>query len=109
MTYKIKPEYLDLWGEDATEETIITDEDLEMIARGWEKTPDELMDQLIPQDDGTVFSGYTPDGIRCDVVLADDGFLYVYTPDGVDRFNEERYTGEEDISFMLIHEGFRRC
>ena len=48
MTYKIKPEYIDLWGADATEDTIITDEDLEMIARGWEKNPDELKDQLIP-------------------------------------------------------------
>ncbi|MBO7662795.1 MAG: hypothetical protein J6U01_05450 [Clostridia bacterium] len=45
--YKIKPEYMDLWGEDATEETIITKEELEMIARGWEKDPEELLDQLI--------------------------------------------------------------
>ena len=50
MTYKIKPEYADLWGEDVTEETVITEEDLEMMARGWEKTPEELMDQLIPQE-----------------------------------------------------------
>jgi hypothetical protein len=50
MTYKIKPEYADLWGEDVNENTIITESDLEMIARGWEKTPEELMDQLIPQE-----------------------------------------------------------
>ena len=50
MTYKIKPEYADLWGEDVNEDTIITESDLEMIARGWEKTPEELMDQLIPQE-----------------------------------------------------------
>ena len=48
MTYKIKPEYLDLWGSDATEDTIITEDDLEMITRGWEKTPADVMDQLIP-------------------------------------------------------------
>lgn len=48
MNYRIKPEYADLWGEDVTEDTIITESDLEMIARGWEKTPDELKDQLIP-------------------------------------------------------------
>ena len=47
-SYKIKPEYLNLWGEDATEETIITDDELEMIARGWDKTPAELMEQLTP-------------------------------------------------------------
>ena len=171
MTYKIKPEYLDLWGADATEDTIITNEDLEMIARGWEKTPDELMDQLIPvgywyavlmdkndndwgygsydraeavtmaknlkgdhpdafiavidnhrmsdpvcvdeirdlgEDEGTtVFEGFTPDGVRCEVVL-ENGFLYVVTADGKERFNEERYFGDEDIAFMLIHDGFRR-
>lgn len=50
MTYKIKPEFLELWGEDATEDTVITENDLEMIARGWEKAPEELLDQLIPQE-----------------------------------------------------------
>lgn len=50
MTYKIKPEYLDLWGEDAAEDTIITEEELEMIARGWEKNPSDLLEQLIPQE-----------------------------------------------------------
>ena len=48
MTYKIKPEFLDLWGSDATEDTIITEDDLEMITRGWDKTPADVMDQLIP-------------------------------------------------------------
>ena len=51
MTYKIKPEFIDLWeGGDTSSDPdrIITDEELEMIARGWDKTPDELMDQLIP-------------------------------------------------------------
>lgn len=48
MTYKIKPEFLDLWGEDATEDTILTEQDVEDIARGWDKTPADVMDQLIP-------------------------------------------------------------
>jgi len=47
MTYKIKPEYLPLWGEDATEDTVLTEADLEMITRGWDKTPADVMDQLI--------------------------------------------------------------
>lgn len=46
MTYRIKPEYLDRWGEDATTDTVITENELETIARGWETTPDALMDQL---------------------------------------------------------------
>lgn len=50
MTYTIKPEYLDLWeGGDASDpERIITDEDVERLAREWEMTPDELREQLTP-------------------------------------------------------------
>ena len=111
MNYRIKPEYADLWGEDVTEDTVISETDHEMIARGWEKDPEELKEQLIEmEDDGMkVFEGYTPDGIRCEVVLADDGFLYVVTADGRERFSEEMYDGDEDFRFMLIHEGFRGC
>ena len=50
MTYKIKPEYLDMWGEDATEDTVLTEQDVEDITRGWDKTPADVMDQLIPQE-----------------------------------------------------------
>lgn len=56
MTYKIKPEFVNLWGEDATEDTILTEADLEMIARGWEKPVEELLDQLIPQEENTMDS-----------------------------------------------------
>lgn len=48
MTYKIKPEFVHLWGEDATENTIITETDLEIIASGWDKRPEDIIDQLIP-------------------------------------------------------------
>lgn len=51
MKYRIKPEYADLWGEDVTEDTVITEADLEMIARGWEKDPEELKAQLIEEED----------------------------------------------------------
>ena len=49
-TYRIKPEYLAQWGEDATEETILTEDDIETITRGWEKTPEDVADQLIPEN-----------------------------------------------------------
>ena len=48
MKYKIKPEYLDLWGEDATEETILDEEEIKAIARGWDKDVSEVIDQLEP-------------------------------------------------------------
>ena len=44
MMYTIKAEYVDLWGDNA--EAVITEDDLEMIARGWEKPVDELLKQL---------------------------------------------------------------
>ena len=50
MTYNIKPEYLDLWGEDATEDTILTEQEVADIARGWDKTTEDVVDQLIPQE-----------------------------------------------------------
>ena len=50
MTYKIKPEYLAQWGEDATEDTVLTMADIEAITRGWDLTPSDIMDQLIPQE-----------------------------------------------------------
>ena len=49
-TYKIKPEYLYLWGEDATEETVLTDKELETIVKGWNKTLEDVLEQLIPQN-----------------------------------------------------------
>lgn len=48
ITYKINTDYIDLWGEDATEETVLSQDKIEMIARGWEKTVDEIIDQLVP-------------------------------------------------------------
>ena len=44
--YTIKPEYLTLWGEDCTEETIITEAEVERLAQEWEKPVDELLEQL---------------------------------------------------------------
>ena len=52
-TYKIKPEYLDLWeGGDTPSDPdrIITEDELERLAADWEKPVDELKEQLIPQD-----------------------------------------------------------
>lgn len=44
--YTIKSEYLPLYGEDADENTIITQEDIERFAADWEKPAEELLDQL---------------------------------------------------------------
>ena len=48
MTYHIKPEYFDSWcgGDNASPDRVITQEELEMIARGWETPVEELMEQL---------------------------------------------------------------
>ena len=51
MKYRINPDYIDLWGDEANENTILTIEQIEDITRGWDKTPDDVMDQLIPVDD----------------------------------------------------------
>ena len=48
--YRIKPEYLDKWGPDAYPDTLVTWNDIEMIARGWDMKPEELLDQLIEEE-----------------------------------------------------------
>jgi hypothetical protein len=51
MTYRIKPEYLPLWGEDATENTRLTYDEVCSIARGWDKTFDDVSYQLEEVED----------------------------------------------------------
>lgn len=49
MTYRIKPEYFSLWGDEANEDTVLTEDDLDMILGGWEKDFADVADQLIPE------------------------------------------------------------
>ena len=51
MKYRIKNEFLPMWGEDATEETELTKDELECILRGWEKDISDVFDQLIIEDE----------------------------------------------------------
>lgn len=44
--YTIKQEFLSNWGEDCTEETIITAAEVERLAEEWEKPVKELLEQL---------------------------------------------------------------
>ena len=44
--YRIKPEHLDEWGEDVTEDYIVTEEELAYLARQWEKPVEELLEDL---------------------------------------------------------------
>lgn len=47
-TYRIKPEYIDLWGSDANEDTLLTEDLLERIAEVWEVPMEKLLEQLYP-------------------------------------------------------------
>ena len=44
--YTIKPEYLTMWGENCTEETIIDSAEVERLAEEWGKPVEELLEQL---------------------------------------------------------------
>lgn len=46
MNYRIKPEYFEQWGSDATEETVLTLEEVKSFADEWETPIGELMSQL---------------------------------------------------------------
>lgn len=49
-TYTIKPEFLDLWGEDANEETIVSEPEVKRLAEEWGKSVAALLEQLEPYD-----------------------------------------------------------
>jgi hypothetical protein len=49
-TYTIKPEYVDLWGSEISNDTVITEDEVERLAEEWETPVDELLEQLIPID-----------------------------------------------------------
>lgn len=44
--FRIKPEYIPLWGEDATEDTVLTEDEVADIARGWDVPVVSLLGQL---------------------------------------------------------------
>lgn len=45
-TYRIKPEFIDQWGSNANEDTVLTEELLERIAEVWEIPMEKLLEQL---------------------------------------------------------------
>lgn len=48
MTYRIKPEFIDLWGSDATFETVLTEDDIRFQAEESDMPFEELMKQVYP-------------------------------------------------------------
>ena len=44
--FRIKPEYIHLWGEDATTDTVLTEEEVSDIARGWDVPLVSILGQL---------------------------------------------------------------
>jgi len=50
MTYHIKPDCLSHWGEDTTEDTVIDEQELDRLCIEWDKTREELLQELIPID-----------------------------------------------------------
>ena len=44
-TYTIKPEFLSEWGNETTEETTVTEREIERLSREWGVSVDDLMEQ----------------------------------------------------------------
>ena len=53
-TYRIKPEYISQWGEEVTEDTIITGEELKRLADERREPVGSLRKQLIPEEENEV-------------------------------------------------------
>ena len=98
MKYTIKPEFLDYWGSDATEETPLTRSDIENICRGWSVTVDSVLNQLnITDDDGNDWNyivSLMDDDIR-EAVHADlapcteEDFLQEYRKRHFEKYHDE--------------------
>lgn len=96
MTYKIKPEFIDLFGDEANENTVLTESDLEMMARGWEKSVNEILPQLIPQCGYTLLHHF-PGELNWEELNAAIRF---------DSGVEEPYCETEDDFRQAIRDGF---
>lgn len=87
MTYTVKADYLSNWGEEVTDETVITQEELERLADEWEKPVAELKKQLIPNE--TYFS-------------LDNGRTYLNADEGIEAIQER--AEESELPFSRIWE-----
>lgn len=85
--YTIKTEYLDLYGPDATEDTILTHEQVEYLASDWEKPVLELVDELEPYN------------YRSAVELMDDDIREALYNDDTER-SEARFLWDYEIKHL---------
>ena len=53
-TYRIIPDYFDNFGSDANEESVLTEDDIERIAYGFEKTVEEVKEMLYENTEDNV-------------------------------------------------------
>lgn len=106
--YTIKSEYLPLWGEDADENTIVTQDDIERFAADWEKPAEELLEQLEEVGD-FLWEGYDPENNHVLFVMDHLGRVWVCRQDGRDLWNDEYYTedGLEGLKLAIQNEGYR--
>ena len=113
--YTVKTEYLPLWGEDADENTIITQDDVARFAADWGIPVDALMKQLEEVDDyldqlEEVWEGYDPEGHHVTFAMDHFGHVWVCREDGQDLlWNDEYYTedGLEGLKLAILNEGYR--
>lgn len=88
--YTIKPDYADWWGDEFTETTVLTEEQVKDIARGWEMPLEEMLEGL-EEIDGIP----TP---RNNYTYGEWRRLSYYMHEGVLAFWEEGYDyGDPDF------------
>ncbi len=47
-TYNIKPEFLSAWGNETTEDAIVTEAEIQRLSNEWGVSVDDLMEQVTP-------------------------------------------------------------
>lgn len=86
--YTIKPEFLTAWGEDCTEDTLITGEEVTRLADAWGTSWAELLAQLIPAED-------TPAAVS-----VDNGHTYLEPAEAIAAVGFDAITAAMDESLL---------
>ena len=101
-TYTIKPEYLDLYGSQATTEDHMTLDEIRSLACEWERDVLELLDQMEEHRDGLWYAAQrdTTDGW-------DNG--YYSLREALEQAMEYKADGHADALVAVIDEAGNEC
>lgn len=109
-TYKIKPEYLHLWGPDASEETTVSESEVSRLASEWGMEVSALLQQLdeVERKPRRIADGWHDRGDTS--YLTENGYILrgVYKGKTVYPYRKSRSGGWDNVSGSVLWETYWR-